>query len=575
MSGQFIPFGGVNQRAGPLSLGPADASALSNVKLHPVGSMGKREGTQLWETPSAGAAVESLALLDKAAAGRKVMLAFGPAAVKRAVIGGGGAVTWQTAYSYASSIPGLAHVAATGRYVHNSNTADPTIHGDCLFVADGRRTPLIETGLASAAGSMIQHPQGSYGDGSQYSGVPGYPNASTSTETTHPGEPRNWDTDPPAGFCLRGEGRQNRMYAWGFADDPNRIDYSELGVPWNWLWADLDGEVIEEVLVFSSAGAADGGYFYAIQDDGEKVVGIAELYGVMVVFKTNSTLIYSGEHGVDWGIQARLPVGCSSYRSVIRAGNDLYWWSEQGPVSLSAVQEYGDLKMADAGINVIDEVTDTNKNHLARVVGYHDRENFRLIWLVPSAGETTCDKGIVYYYDAPQRWSIWNGDYCEKNCVLVGTGHDIGGTVAYAGNEAGEIHYLNQGYDDSGEVILASYTTAWTDLGDPDSRKRAMWLDVINGYEGAEGVAISVGWDYTATWYPVGRQIKALGDPGAYFDYALFDEATFNSESPAVKRHEVVDTGYYMRVKFETGQDNTLGFMLHGWKPQIVPKGLR
>lgn len=568
----FAPFNGIDQRSNPLMLKPTDSTDLSNVKLHPTGTIAKRDGTTLWEQPTT-ASIDHLAYLEKHPDSRTILYAVSPAAIYRALLQTGFDPAWETAHSFGSSVDGLRPISTRARFIEDSNTAAPTHRGDCLYYADGQRTPLICKGLAAASGSMEAWPEGDYGTGPLYSGTAGYP-GSLSYADEGGDDPRNWDDDPPSGLFLRGEGRRDRMYAWGFNDDPNRIDYSELGVPWNFLRYQLDGGG-------GYSGVLDGRWFYSVAADNDYVVSVTGLHDSLIVLKAHSTQVWRGTHGVDFQMVAQYPVGCVSHHSVIRVGTDLYWWSEQGPVSLSGVERYGDLEYSNIGIKITDEIDALSESYLDCVCVSHDRRNYRLVWFAPTGASDTNDKAFCFYYDEPKRWSVWEGAYTCKNCVLEAPGHEAPGDLIYGGGSDGYIHTMNTGtYDGqttdgsglpTGTTIEAYYVTNW--IGSSDLRMRPRWIDVIVGNLGAEDMQIYAGWEYTSGWSELGRVIKTLGEPSAYWGHAIWGTAVWGETAEAVKRWSIDGTGFYLRLKFVSIEE--LPFQLYGWKPALEQLGTR
>ena len=580
---QFAPFGGLDERTNSLLKPPNSSPDLRNVKLHPLGSVGKREGFAVWESPTVTgidppASIDGLAMLEKVTDGRRVMLAMAPDRIYRTVMGG--TITWEEAATYASSEAGLAHITTVGRFVDDSNTATPLDRSACLYIADGERVPTVERGLATASGSLTSMPAGEYGDsvGTLYSGTHGYPSSVSGGD-----EVGEWDNNPPSGLFLRGEGRQERMYAWGFEDDPNRVDVSELGVPWNFLRTLIDNDTLID-------SPADGGYFYCLADDGDFITGVVDLYDLLIVTKNDKTIIHTGLFGSESDplqIRQVLPVGFGGYRSTVRVGRDLYGWSpEFGPTNLRGIQEYGDIELNHFGSLIKDSVALVDKQQLDKIVAYHDQDNYRVVWLAPTAGSSTNNIGFCYYYDQP-RWAVWDGDYTSHGCVTVGAEQAGLGDVVYAGDYGnnvetdgdphGSISTLNTGALDNPLAeepsISAYYVTEWTDLGDATVRKRLQYLDLMIGRDGAPNLDIYIGWDHASYFTAVDELAKTFGSPGSYWGSARFGVDRWGGVDQYMKRMYIDGSGNFTRMKFESSDRRT--FDLVGWKPVIRQRGIR
>ena len=213
-----------------------------------------------------------------------------------------------------------------------------------------------------------------------------------------------------------------------------------------------------------------------------------------------------------------------------------------------------------------------NRDQLDKIVAYHDEENRRVVWLAPAAGDTTNGVGFCYYYDQP-RWALWNGGYTEMACVLVGPGSGTPGLTVYGGDYNGNITSLNSGNDDNSVDIDSYYITEWFDLGDPDTRKRIQYLDILVGTAGAQDMGIYIGWDYADTWFEITDLVKMFGSPSAYFGHAIWGTSVWGGTAQALKRYSLEGTGYLFRLKFASKDGGQ--YEVAGWKPSYAERGGR
>jgi hypothetical protein len=570
----FRRFGGIDQHSGDLAIDQSSASELVNMDLHPVGEAATRAGmTALGTSPDAAAGTAVLGMAWNQAAGGRYMYALKGSKLWRAAESAPN--TWATAATWGTAATAACFAKASfgSDTTYPSADAHPDKRGLSLYAATGATVPWVDWGSGG------QHLPAAVYSATAAARRAGYPNGAT----THASEWRNWSTDPPRGMCMVGRGTVEQMFAWGFAADRNRVDYSALQIPWHF------GQKIMSGVDSDSAASVDGGYFYAISDDADWVVGVVQHMNRIVVFKRTSTLVYSGFPGVDMHLENIYPVGCTSYRSVVRAGGDLLWWSDQGPVSLFGVQEFGDLGYSNIGTAVKAVVNALISSEAEAIHALHDRAHFRIIWFIKRDTDGT-SQAVVYYYDSPRRWSLYDGKFCRLTCSVAADGITSSGLVMYGAYADGTIGYLGQGTTDLGSGYASSYSTAWLGVEDAGTRKRVTGVDVMFGTGGGISMTTSIAWDYSALYNDAGDVVRVIGaeagggwDFGTWSDTAIYNAwaadpasapdgiAFWNSTTKMIARIEAVGTGFIFRVKYSA--EPTFRLHLAGWRPVIDAKG--
>lgn len=560
----FQRFGGVDQHSGDLAIEPTSAADIRNLDLHPVGDIRTRGGLVAVEhVPGGTGGILSLDMLEIPA--ERYMYAAKPGGLYKSA--GSSGWTWTNPKTWTAATKArFAHArfGASGGFGH------PTARGAAVYCAFGTGIPWVDWGTG---GQVL--PNCVYGTGT--TGVAGVPVAATGG-----GEWRDWATYPPSGLCLVGRGTTEQMFAWGFPNDPNRIDYSCLSFPWHFCKNDLTGA--------TTSLLTDGGYFYALADESDVVVGVVQVLSKIVVFKRRTTIIYSGYPGDNLGIENIYPVGCTNYESVVRVGNQLMWWSDQGPVTMYGVQEFGDLQYACISDPVRKEATLVGASVSSKIFAVHDRRNMRVAWFMPNAGSS---KAVVYYYDSPQRWTIFDGRLAEMACAIETLAIDSEETTIYGGSPEGDLYTMFTGADDAGVPIVASYVTSWQSINDHDVRKRMLYLDLMYGEFGAIGATVDVGWDYSQLFTFDGSVVRVLGNPASGWDDGLWcseadylawladpvthplpaGTALWDATTQMIARYSIEGTGFIYRLKLSS--DGSFPMHFAGWRTFCENKGER
>ena len=551
-------FGGLNTKDSELGL-PGNASPyMLNVDLHPHGSIKRRNGSLALSTPSGETIVEAVMRLDQPEQTSGWVYIIADGTIYR--VPEPGTWTWQTPThdsGYADLPDQQSYGRANSRY--NDEEVSPTEHPSVLYLPFSDRAPMIALGQDSVTEDLITMPVGVVAT----SGTKGYHS--------------DWlaDDDWPTHMRVISLGHGSRMYAWGFPSDPHKLAYSELDVPYNFMYNDMTTGAAAQPLL-------DGGHVYVRRGDGDKITSVIDMFSYKVVFKRHHTMIYTGDPGHDetdslpWMLQAEFPVGCVGDRAWAKVGNDILFWSEDGPRTLSAVQQYGDLAQTNLGFDINDEVRAVAPGNYERICCYHDITNMRVVWFVPSPGSTKNDVAYVYYYNKNE-WTKWNGLFTNVMDVETVRSTSQQNDRIVAGTFADGVVQLQQGFtdadiDDDDLDIESDYYTNWISMGEVSDATRGLFLDVLFGDDGS-GVDIYFQTDLNTDWTQVERLERGIGGGGTFWGGFAWGSAPWGATSRAIQRFEFDELFNIVRFRFtKTG---SLGFEVMGYRIEARMKGTR
>jgi hypothetical protein len=552
---QLHQFGGLNVRVSELGLPDNDSPYMVNIDLHPEGSIRKRYGISALTTPTGQTKIEAIIRLDQPEQSRGWIYCIAGGKVYRTADPG----SWSWVECTSSPSYTLAAQKSWGR--ENSRYyASGTEHPSVLYLPRTNGAPLIALGQTSATGDIITMPAAAWGTVTPGTGTPGYP-------IDEGDEFKGWTTNHwPKYMRLVGIGRGARMHAWGFADDPNRVDFSEMNVPWNFMRSNMDdASAVAQPLI-------DGGFYYARRGDGDAVVAVIDMFSYTVVLKKHRTLIYTGDPGADdWSVAADFPVGCVSDRAWAKVGNDLLFWSEDGVRALSAVQEYGDLAQGDLSFKIGTAVRAIVPGAGERVCCYHDITNARVVWFIPLSGDTKNDAAFVYYYNS-KKWTKWDGAACEMMDVSIIRATSVQAERVIGGSYDNGVVLHGSGYKDISDSVATEYYTNWINFGSISDAERALWLDMFYGQGGVD-VDIYYQTDLNDEWIPITRLVKSFGSSGTVWGKFIWGQAVWGVPGRAHRRFEM--NGLFGLVRFKFSKTSDGGFEIMGYRPEIRVKGPR
>jgi len=371
-----------------------------------------------------------------------------------------------------------------------------------------------------------------YTDTGQALSAGGPPTTNTAYNT-----PTDWDVRPPQGFGTIARGRSQRLMAYY----KNRFFASALSTPLDWL----------------TANDAFDNTIYGGKDN--RIVAMAPLYDYTVFFSRTNSFVYTGSTYTDFGQSKILNVGCESPQSVVAAGDDLYFWSEFGPNTMSRVQAGQDVQTAKELADPVSGTVHTrsSRSYWAKIVAWNDVRRNRICWAYPNGTDSTVSKGLVFSYDTGG-WS--RHSLPDIVAAVVDTLRQV-----YVATSDGKILKLYSGNTDNGTALTASYETGWYD-SQSFLNRQIVSLDVITD--------------------------KSVGA------YTLYMDVFFDMQDSATSTHTLTDTttdgiqvvnqtnqanihrcyvrgfGRYFKIKFRVDSSNA-GPRILGWREEMRSKGYR
>lgn len=559
-------FGGLNVRDSEIGLPGNDSPYLINVDLHPDDSLKGRMGCISLTTPTDETKIEAVMHLEQPEDGEGWLYCVAGGKVYRTAEPG----TW--AWSEVTCATPVVLVAQTSWGRETSRYNDGTTeYPNVMYLPRSNGAPHIAIGQTNPVLDLILMPEGELGSDIPDSGTTGYPEA--------------WRTpvaDWPTHMRIIGVGKGAQMHAWGFPSNKSKIAYSELDVPWNFLRRDVDYPS------HAPQSAVDGGSWIARPGAGGEVTAVVDMYGYTVVFKRKRTLVYTGAPGTD-GHEAiaDFPVGCVSDRAWKKVGNDILFWSEDGPRSLSAVQEYGDVQQNNLAWKINPLVKQVLPGSYERICCYHDPEHERMIWFTPISLATHNDNAFVYYYRSG-KLTRWDGQYCEMMDVTQLTPNSANVERIIGASFENGLIQLQSGYSDlATSVDVAAddtltvgdamniendYYTNWINYGNISDATRALWFEALFGDLGT-GVDIYYQSDLDDTWYPISRLLRSFGGTGLAWGLFAWGSAAWGDTGRAFRRYELDQLFNMIRFRFHKA--GKIGWEAMAYRVEARTKGGR
>jgi hypothetical protein len=370
--------------------------------------------------------------------------------------------------------------------------------------------------------------------------------------------PVEWELGAyPTHFTTVNQGKAESVAAWGCSTATSRLWFSELQVPTNFAYKT------------TGVSAVDPWYIDVLPDDGEPVTMVVDLAGYWIVFKKTRSRVYAGDSPDNVQGFGIYPVGCSAPRSLVRVGNDIYFWSQHGPARASGIQEYGDIEPMPISTKVKARVNQIREADNVNIVAIHDNNNNRIVWYYTPSGQTASTSALVYHYDTGG-WDYYEGLGIESAVSYFSSGL---GEVHLLGTSDGRVVKYNDGYTDAGAAYRAYYTTPWYNLGDTAIRKRTAQLLVALGASGLD-VNVEYRLDLEGGWTDVGSLINKISGDLALWDNVYWDE--FNWDEGITNMVMLHLEGSFRMIQLRFSNDD-LGdaFELLGWSLLTTHHGER
>ena len=193
--------------------------------------------------------------------------------------------------------------------------------------------------------------------------------------------------------------------------------------------------------------------------DGQAITGIASIFDLLIIFKTNSIYVLVGDDPDTWAIRPiDNTIGCSTFRSIVLTEGRLYWYSEQGPVMWAGGLEKPTLLGPPFISTIISpDYLSFDSDSLRVVAGARDTVENRILWAAPQLDQTR-NTLILPFNSQINRWESDGWDPMDVSAMATIDGAD-GRPFVVLGGYSGQLFRVGSFTNDG---ILAGTTSSGT-----------------------------------------------------------------------------------------------------------------
>ena len=286
---------------------------------------------------------------------------------------------------------------------------------------------------------------------------------------------------------------------------------------------------------------ADGGLVFDIEVKNPRDTGLAGMgkYGDRIIFFTQFEAFYLNDtdaSSANWGIiPLQIDIGASHWRNIINTPNDLIVADRSLNIfSMSAVQEYGDYKVASLTIPARMDKWIRDNLDLSQIAKSHIcyDPKLRLIkFFAARTGDTQVKLALVYWIDAEKPEYAWSPPHVNFNnnsgynasCSAV-VEKTTGDFKIYTGDYAGRMWELETANKNDNSVAFTSEIDfPYLDFDNPRNNKL---------YKNIRAVGEAIGnWDVTIIPFVDGTQLTStdisLGGGGDVYGTGAYGTAEY------------------------------------------------
>ena len=272
---------------------------------------------------------------------------------------------------------------------------------------------------------------------------------------------------------------------------------------------------------------------------GDTGIALAEFNGNLVVFGYNNIIIYDASGGAGSLVKTEVlnGIGCIARDSVQQVGDDLWFLSHSGVMSLRRTIQEKSMPLRDVSKNVRDYMINLVGSTYTNIKStYNELEGFYLLSL-PDANRVFCFDTKVFLPDGSARASEWIATWTS---LFSSPDHHIQylTTTGFLNTYTG--YYDNVASDGSGgDDYNFLYVSPWTDMGqiDPSLSSR---LKILK--RAAITVFTTATQDLSLRWYTdfsstlLSETVSVTANPYAsYYGIAQYGIGTYSSSVNLVK----------------------------------------
>ena len=194
--------------------------------------------------------------------------------------------------------------------------------------------------------------------------------------------------------------------------------------------------------------------------DSQKITGLTTAFDALIIFKSSSMYIIVGDDPTTWAVQSIDPtIGCIAHRSIIFAGNALYWWSLQGPVKWDGTGSPTLLAPNKMARSMSSESLSSVQIDMAKICGIEDINEHRVLWAVPELNKARNTIIFPYSYRLDQ-WESTGWDPMDVASFALVL-DSIGKAFVMLGGYSGQVFKFWNG-DHDGLDITTTYQGTFT-----------------------------------------------------------------------------------------------------------------
>jgi hypothetical protein len=361
---------------------------------------------------------------------------------------------------------------------------------------------------------------------------------------------------PNFSFCVE---HKRRLFAAGVQGQRSRLYYSGFGAHEDWSG--------------SGSGAID-----VAPNDGDEITGLASHKDELIVFKgpnRNSLHRLTGSSPTGADAFSLIPfvkgVGCTSHNSIIRLGDDLAWWDQNGIHSLVATAKYGDYSQAFISAGISDWfLRELNHSRFPYVQGVNFTGQGWALWTVSRAGFTTNNLVVLFDYRfQPGRIAFWPAFNLASLAMVRDTGGSPISTVPWGGTYTGTVYRMNRtDRNIDGTGYSANIMFPYLSFGDAFMDKL-----VVKGRLALQPKGTST---FTVGYRRDGntRQTVSVSQGGSgVLDSFILDTDVLGGQGLINRFFDMAGSFKELRIDLEQ-EDEDVDFEPHGMAVMVEPAGL-
>lgn len=342
---------------------------------------------------------------------------------------------------------------------------------------------------------------------------------------------------PPTAKYITTSTTGQRLFMAGDTSNIARLYWSALGNAEDWTTAN------------------DAGFLDVRTDDGEPITGIREINGVLVIFKTSSTHILTGNAPSNFTLRQINPeIGCVAPYSIGANDREIFFAANDGFYACNGTQLRKISRLIDPTYQTL-----TSKSNIRGSVYMNGH-----IYVASVSLSTAYDRIFTYDFLISKEgaWSIY--DSHSANSFWVHSGED---GAMYFGGPTGHVYQFDSGTSDAGSTINFLARTAWLTLKQPDRKKRFKRLHLFMEPSGSYNVTVTT----FLNWISSGGvdSTVALSPAGATWASFTWGAASWGASEQA-KHYIVPTTGKADSVMFKIACSNP--FKIFGFTLISKPK---